>query len=183
MKFHFLFSLLIPGFLIAQTDFEIQRIKTLLLENFPENVEFKHYDFSEKEPVYDSIYFRFHRPEIEISKDSIKFSYVMEQFDYWQNPSSIFEKIEWNFAFHDLQEFYGFEYTFGNWDRFRPHLYYWNFASENTKIKITELTWDEFQNNQIPYNKTSETERSAWFPSKIALNDEIENLVNSLTGN
>ena len=183
MKFHFLFCVLISGFLFAQTDSEIQRIKTLMLENFPENIEIKHHDFTPKKPVYDSIYYRFHRPEVEISKDSIRVSYIMEKFDFWENSSPVFEKLEWRVAWKEIEEFYGFEFTFGNWDRFMPNLYYWNFVNDNTKVETTELTWDEFQNNQIPENKTSIDDGSAWFPTKIKSNEELENLVNSFIEN
>ena len=179
MKLFSILCLFFSGFTLAQTDADLQKIKSILLENFPENIQFINYDNSSDE-LTDTLYFRFHRPEIEINKDSLRFSYIMEQNNDWDGNKPIFAKLVWRFAFKDIEEFYGFEFTFGNWDRFRPHLYYWNFYNENTKVTSTELTLDEFQNNQIPENKSSVTERSAWFPSKIESHLKLEKIINKL---
>ena len=178
MRTFALFSLFLFGFTLAQTESDLQKIKTILLENFPENVQFINYENLSDE-LTDTLFYRFHRPEVEISKDSIQFSYVKEGKD-WNENFSRFEKLEWKLAFKDLDEFYGFEFTFGNWDRFRPNLYYWNFVNENTKVETTELTLEEFQANQIPKNNSTEYERDAWFPAKIKSHRKLKRLINKL---
>jgi|SRR5690606_10292450 len=178
MKSLVLLSLFVSQFVFAQTDADLQKIKSILLENFPENIQFISYEHNQIE-LKDTMYFRFHRPEIEISQDSIHFSYIKEDKD-WNENFSRFEKLEWNLAFKDLNQFFGFEFTFGNWDRFRPNLLYWNFEGEETKVRITELTLEEFQNNQIPENKSTEYEHSAWFPTKIQSHWKLEKVINKL---
>jgi len=175
MKTRILFLLIsFSGF--AQTRTDLLKIKELLLENFPENVQFINKYNSEEIPA-DTLYFRFYHPEIEITNDTLFVSYVVEH-ESWENDLPVFEKFESKTALKDVSEFYGFEFTFGNYDRFVPNLYYWNVVNESAEIESYAIPEAQFYKGP-PFTGLElkfTDKRSIWFPTKEMSNKELEKL-------
>ncbi|SFH06006.1 hypothetical protein [Pedobacter insulae] len=152
-------------------------IKTLLLKNFPHDIKFVHHENSEKIAVVDNLYYKFHYPEIKIKEDTLIVSYITEKKE-WGEKVPAFEKLVWKTALNRLDEFYGFEFTFGNSDRFKPHLFYWNIVNEKAKLMRYTISADQFYKGTSFTNLelASITERAVWFPSKIKSSRKLQSL-------